>query len=111
AGGAGRRAHPGREAAAQGRGDLEAARRSEGRRRGGRGGRDDGLDPAAGPGDGFRASGDGVGRQRVRGAATAAWSVAVAALCLSPGCRRAKLPPRPDGAAVVVVTGGEPEPP
>lgn len=47
----------------------------------------------------------------MRGAATAAWSVAVAALCLSPGCRRAKLPPRPDGAAVVVVTGGEPEPP
>ncbi len=42
-------------------------------------------------------------------AAAAAWLVAIAALCLSPGCRRAKLPPRPDGAAVVVVTPGEAE--
>jgi hypothetical protein len=42
--------------------------------------------------------------------AAATRSVALAAaLCLAPACHKQKLPPRPDGAAVVVVTGGEAE--
>jgi hypothetical protein len=39
----------------------------------------------------------------------AARQVLIAALCLAPACHKQKLPPRPDGAAVVVVTGGEAE--
>ena len=94
AGRAGRRAVAGGDAAAQGRRHLEAAGRGQGRRDAGGRGRVAGVDPAP---RGRRRDGSlNRGRCARRQALTLAATMALA------GCHRAGLPPRPDGAAVVV---------